>query len=548
MNDNLSIVITVIIMSVLLVIFPLYNFFERQDDMAYNVALSSVTEFTDEVLNNGYIDQQTYSNFINKLATTGNLYDIQLEAHRNVLVNAQNISNNQNFKEYSQKYKIDYNSDIFKSIDSNDPVSTTTLSSTIIRDNIYKLNPGDGFFVKLKNKNTTMAGAIFNNIIPNSSKIRIAINYGGIVKNNTWTSIKNSDLFDQINALDVSRIIGPYDENGNRVSSVIQGSTVYFRAYLFNASIAPVLHNFGGNIDSITSENDYYNIKISNVHITDSNQSSNAYISSIYAQTTNDQVNSTSFSIFDISKIIPIITANPDIITGVSKIIILNNNIRFDAIVNDNKVAIKSYVWEFKSHNGTVNAYTTSAINNESAQNFVPTQTGAYTYEVYGMDQYGNKTGKAGGYFMCLPSTNSNGSYPMNSSMAGEFVYIESEEISGAKISDFKFDVNVSNGHYSGNRDIWRVEGFNIKTNTWESVYTSYYTWYDKDDYAKLTSHDQIPFNNYVSSGVNVEGKIAPDKSYSKLRFSYQVASGHASCINNGSKITYDVTYDFSGT
>lgn len=547
MNDNLSIVITVIVMVAILVIFPLYNFFERQDDMAYNVALSSVTEFVDEVLKNGYLDQDTYTNFVNKLAATGDLFDIQLEAHRNVIVNTEEFSDTQNSKEYSQKYKIDYNNDIFKDLDSNDTVNTTTLSSTTIKNNVYKLNSGDGFYVKLKNKNKTMAAAIFNNIIPNSDKTRISINYGGIVKNNAWSSIKNSDLFDQINALDVSRIVGPYDANGNRIPSVIQGSTIYFRAYLFNSSIAPVLNNFGGNIDSITLENDYYNIKISNVHVTDQNQSSNAYISSIHAQTTNDSVNSSSFSIFDISKLVPTVTANPNVITGTSKIIILNNNIKFDAVINDDKVDIKSYVWVFKSHNGTINTYITTANKNEAVQNFIPNQTGAYTYEVYGMDQYGNKTGKAGGYFMCLPSTNSNGSYPMNSSMAGRMVSIESEEIDGARISDFKFDVNVSSGHNSGNRDIWRIEGYNTKNNSWESVKTTYYTYYDKDDNAKITKYDQIPYNNKVSKGVYVEGKIAPDSSYSKLRFSYQVASGHERCINSGSKITYDVTYDFSG-
>lgn len=49
MKDNLSIVISMIIFVILIVIFPLYNYFERQDDMSYNLALKTTTNFVDEV-------------------------------------------------------------------------------------------------------------------------------------------------------------------------------------------------------------------------------------------------------------------------------------------------------------------------------------------------------------------------------------------------------------------------------------------------------------------------------------------------------------------
>ena len=50
MKDNFSIVITMLIFVILIVIFPLYNYFERQDDMSYNLALKATTNFVDEVL------------------------------------------------------------------------------------------------------------------------------------------------------------------------------------------------------------------------------------------------------------------------------------------------------------------------------------------------------------------------------------------------------------------------------------------------------------------------------------------------------------------
>lgn len=85
MKDNLSIIITVLILVILIVVFPLYNLFERQDDMSYNVVLKATSEFVEEVLQNGYVDEEMYANFVSELANTGNIYDIQLEAHKKVI-------------------------------------------------------------------------------------------------------------------------------------------------------------------------------------------------------------------------------------------------------------------------------------------------------------------------------------------------------------------------------------------------------------------------------------------------------------------------------
>ena len=58
MKDAFSLVLAVIFLVILIIILPLYNFFERQDDMSYNIVLKSVTMFVDEVAENGYLDQQ----------------------------------------------------------------------------------------------------------------------------------------------------------------------------------------------------------------------------------------------------------------------------------------------------------------------------------------------------------------------------------------------------------------------------------------------------------------------------------------------------------
>ena len=94
MKDTLSMIVATIFLVILLLLLPLYNYFERQDDISYNVALKAVTTFVDEVTNNGYIDQTSYDNFINRLGQTANSYDVQVEVmemERHILSNINHI-------------------------------------------------------------------------------------------------------------------------------------------------------------------------------------------------------------------------------------------------------------------------------------------------------------------------------------------------------------------------------------------------------------------------------------------------------------------------
>ena len=88
-------------------------------------------------------------------------------------------------KRYVEQSLIDYNDDIFEKAEH---TSTTLMDKSII-GGVYTLNAKDEFYVKVKNTNTTMAGAIFNTIVPTSKKERIVVDCGGIVKNNSWAKV-----------------------------------------------------------------------------------------------------------------------------------------------------------------------------------------------------------------------------------------------------------------------------------------------------------------------------------------------------------------------
>jgi hypothetical protein len=192
MQDNLSLIIAVIILVALIIIFPLYNLFERQDNMSYNLVLKATTNFVDEVKNNGYIDNSMYDNFVKQLANTGNIYNIEIEAHKKTLVLDESTPDP---SDYIEKYKIDYNDDIFEPLDtkSNPGVSTNiTTDKRILKNSTYLLNKDDQIYVKVKNYSQTMAQTIFKIISPTTDKSKISINYGGVIANNSWKQVDST--------------------------------------------------------------------------------------------------------------------------------------------------------------------------------------------------------------------------------------------------------------------------------------------------------------------------------------------------------------------
>lgn len=189
MKDTLSMIVATIFLVILLLLLPLYNYFERQDDISYNVALKAVTTFVDEVTNNGYIDQTSYDNFINRLVQTANSYDVQVEVQKRLLTNDPNGSGDT----YIEQYESYFNKDIFNE-------ETGRTSNIIDRDNslkndVFFLDEGDKVYVNVKNTNTTMASSILSIISPGATKQKVNISYGAIVKNNTWKNAEVAQLF-----------------------------------------------------------------------------------------------------------------------------------------------------------------------------------------------------------------------------------------------------------------------------------------------------------------------------------------------------------------
>lgn len=177
MQDSITLIFSAMMLVLLLIFFPLYNLFERQDDMSYTTALRTTTNFIDQIRSKGYIDEQMLHELINDLSTTGNLYDIQMEAHRQLFLQDDTHI-------YSVGYAIDYTNDIFGYTSTG--VENISHVGLTLKNDVYYLKKGDKVYITVKNSNVTLATVLLNFLKLTDNTEKIHIRYGGTVSEASW--------------------------------------------------------------------------------------------------------------------------------------------------------------------------------------------------------------------------------------------------------------------------------------------------------------------------------------------------------------------------
>ncbi len=190
MRDSVSLVITVILLVMILLLFPLYNYFDRQDDMTYNIALKAITGFVDEVVQDGYLTQEMYDTFLGRLSNTGYSYDVELEIHRKML------TKDPYSDKYIEQYLIEYNKDLFQE-NTGEVINRTTYDEEVLKNEAIYLNKGDQIYVRVNNSNRTMSASLLSLLTSKTPNERIQISYGGTIKNITWANSTISDLYQE---------------------------------------------------------------------------------------------------------------------------------------------------------------------------------------------------------------------------------------------------------------------------------------------------------------------------------------------------------------
>lgn len=148
MSDTLMIIIAIFLVAILMFIFPLMAVSERNDDIAQSVVQTATSAFVDSVSTKGKIEPSEYEALEQKLAATGNTYEIELEV--------QHLDENPGKKQATTSGDL-IGENVRYSTFTTEILNTMYQGTTTAN---YPLKKGDIVVVTVKNTNTTIAQSL----------------------------------------------------------------------------------------------------------------------------------------------------------------------------------------------------------------------------------------------------------------------------------------------------------------------------------------------------------------------------------------------------
>ena len=147
MGDSLITIVAIVLAAVLMFVFPLMTMSDRTDDIATLTVETATTEFVDNVRTTGRLTESKYSSFIQRIGSTGNTYDVEME----VKVLDENPG-----KKTTQTNSTKIGENVYYSI------YTSQILDTIENGNTLALKEGDMFSTSVRNTNLTLSQQLKN--------------------------------------------------------------------------------------------------------------------------------------------------------------------------------------------------------------------------------------------------------------------------------------------------------------------------------------------------------------------------------------------------
>ena len=147
MGDSLITIVAIVLAAVLMFVFPLMTMSDRTDGIATLTVETATTEFVDNVRTTGRLTESNYSSFIQRIGSTGNTYDVEME----VKVLDENPG-----KKTTQTNSTIIGENVYYSI------YTSQILDTIENGNALALKEGDMFSTSVRNTNLTLSQQLKN--------------------------------------------------------------------------------------------------------------------------------------------------------------------------------------------------------------------------------------------------------------------------------------------------------------------------------------------------------------------------------------------------
>lgn len=177
MGDSLITVVAIFLAAVLMFVFPLMSISERNDDISQLSVQTETVEFVDNIRATGKITQNNYDNFVQKLAATGNSYDIEIEVKVLDENPGKKSAQTATDKIGENVYYSEYTAQILEELRK---ANSGKISG------VKMLKEGDIVSVSVKNTNTTIAQMLKNFFysISGNDTYQIEAQHAGVVMTN----------------------------------------------------------------------------------------------------------------------------------------------------------------------------------------------------------------------------------------------------------------------------------------------------------------------------------------------------------------------------
>ena len=169
MGDSLVTVAVIMIAAVLLFVFPMMTLADRTDDISQITVQTATVSFVDEVRETGKLTEEKYSEYIQKIQSTGNKFGVEMQLQRLDENPAKKSAYEQSTTIGENTYYSIYTYQIEKELEENGGV-------------IY-LKQGDIFSASAANENQTLAASMKNFFykVTGNSLYTISAEHAGIV-------------------------------------------------------------------------------------------------------------------------------------------------------------------------------------------------------------------------------------------------------------------------------------------------------------------------------------------------------------------------------
>lgn len=183
MPNAISKLFAVLLLVVAIIFVPVYQSYQRQDDLAYQVAYQAVTDFVDNVRTKGYITPKMVEDFEGRLELESYLYKTDFLHEKKVYTPI--YTDPTNPATFTGDYTVDfdefYNAQIM-------PVLFDEMNSIEKDERFYYLSAGDFFSVYVENITRTRSSMLFDFLTGGfkGDGVEIVIPYGGMVLNEDY--------------------------------------------------------------------------------------------------------------------------------------------------------------------------------------------------------------------------------------------------------------------------------------------------------------------------------------------------------------------------